>query len=131
MSTLLFSKSETTSRHNFLLLSIDGCSYCGELWDTMETAHSLSVDGYVSMQCEKVDVTDLVRKGPETKQKFVEAMKTKYGYQTAKNGRVMFPIVIYNGRYIGGYKEGNELFCTLMRAWTLKRSQQMIIPSIY
>jgi glutaredoxin len=107
-----FSDSELPD-HRFIVLSIEGCRYCDMLWEEMENIHSTGLKA--SVRCQKMDVTDMVRHSPERKELFVQGLELKSGYVRAENGRVMFPIVLYNGNYIGGYREGNHRFVTLMQ----------------
>ncbi len=117
MSTLQFSKSESCT-HKFLILSKGGCFRSAELWSVMATANCLAGDVDVSIHCERVDVTDMVTE--TNKRTFVEDITTKYGY-TPPEDEMIFPIVIYNGRFIGKFKEGNDLFCSLLEANSLPR----------
>lgn len=110
-----FSKDEAPA-HTFLVLSIEGCDYCEELWDFYDMVHRMDGRKTASIRCEKIDVNALVRGMKETKEGFVKYLKATYGYKPRADGRVMFPLVIHNGRHIGGYKDGKRLFGVVMQA---------------
>lgn len=106
---------EECHRHVFIIYSLKGCTQCDSLFQAMKDAHALilseSTLAEISVFIKKIDVTDKVR---SDKAMFVESMIDQFEYVARKDGKVMFPLCVYNGRFIGGYRECYGKFCSVM-----------------
>ena len=99
--------------HHFEIYSLEGCGDCGRLFRAMKDAHQLIAQEKTDIPIfvKKIDVTAEVR---ANKAAFVAKMISDHGYAVREDGRVLFPICIYNGRYIGQYRQCYGKFCSIM-----------------
>lgn len=107
--------------HVFLILSLEGCEDCDRLYNDIHDAYDLisreprrTGAPAISIVIHKLDVTC---EGRSDKPKFVERLVREYQYKPRKDGRVIFPICVYNNKYIGQYKEGYGTFCSVVEEY--------------
>ncbi len=106
---------EAPHRHIFLIYSLDGCVQCEKLFDAMREAHGLVLaeerSHDISVFAKKIDCTTEAR---TNKAALVHSLVQNYGYCPREDGRVLFPVCVYNGKAIGGYRECYVKFCSVI-----------------
>ncbi len=105
--------SESNHQHIFLIYSLQGCVQCDKLFHAMKEAHGLVMDdnAEIPIFAKKIDSTVEAR---TNKAAFVERLMENHGYVPRQDGRVLFPICVYNGKVVGGYQEGYVKFCSIV-----------------
>lgn len=103
---------EALFEHHFQIYSLQGCDDCKKLVQAIHDAYQLiSAEKDVPVYVEKFDVTAEVK---ANKTAFVAKLIREHGYAVREDGRVLFPICVYNGRFIGHYRECYGKFCSIM-----------------
>jgi hypothetical protein len=110
--------TEEMHDHVILIFSLEGCKECDRLYQDISDAYDLIArearsphQPPISVLVRKVDVTAEAR---SDKAAFTAKMVQSYQYTPRAHGRLLFPLCVYNGRYIGQYKECYGKFCSVM-----------------
>lgn len=112
--------------HDFLMYSIVGCKNCDHFMEDARNAKDEDAAAQLSIAVRKVDVTKIVRSGPEGKRRFAAYITEKYGFQgynfdenaDPADQRLFFPIIIYNNKYLGNAVKASTKLQTIVENGT-------------
>ena len=103
---------EIPHEHQFTLLGLQGCIQCDKLFEAFAEAHrTCMLEKPISLVIRKIDATTSVF---ADKPLFVKKLIEEFDYLPREDGKVHFPVVIYNGKYLGGYREAYGKFASIV-----------------